>query len=73
MRVNSMALEYVNYIQWTPQTKWEDSFTIHTYMLNLEIWVELYSQQYVHEMMFIPRIFVGNIIHPNIIPCNYYS
>ena len=43
MWVGSMTPEYVTYIVWATQTNWEYSFTIHTFMLNLEIWVELYS------------------------------
>ena len=30
--------------------------------LNLEIWVELYSQHYAHELLFFPRIFAENIV-----------
>ena len=36
-----MTLEYVNYIMWAPQEKLEFLFTIHTFVPNLEIWVEL--------------------------------
>ena len=41
MWVGSMTMEYVNYIPWAPQINWEYSFTIHTFKLNLEIWVDL--------------------------------
>ena len=44
MWVGSMTLEYVNYILWASQTNWEYLFTSHTFGLNLEFWVELYSR-----------------------------
>jgi hypothetical protein len=57
---------YVNYIMWVPRTNWE--FIIHTFRLNLEIWVELCSRNYAQELLFIPRIFTQNIVHPSIVP-----
>ena len=39
-----MTLEYVNYILWVPRTNCEYLFNIHTFRVNLEIWVELYSR-----------------------------
>lgn len=54
----STTLQYVNYIPWVPRTKWECSFTIHTFRLYLKIWVEL---------VFFQKIFIGNIVHPNIV------
>ena len=38
-----MTLEYVIYILGAFWTKWEYSFIINTFKLNLEIWVELNS------------------------------
>ena len=73
MWVGSTTLEYVNYILWAPYINYKYSFIIHTFKLNLEFWVELYSGHYAQELLFIPRILVGNIVHPSIIyPCNYY-
>lgn len=60
MWVGSMTLEYVNYIQWAPRTKWEYLWTFHTFKLNLEFWVELYSGHYAHELLFIPIILAQN-------------
>ena len=37
--VGSMTLEYVNYVMWAPRT---NSFTMHTFLLNLEIRAEVY-------------------------------
>lgn len=67
-----MTLDYVNYIPWS-RTKWEYSFTIHKFVINLEIWRELYSWHYVQESLFTLVLFAGNIGHPNIIPYKYYS
>ena len=63
-----MTLEYVNYILWGPWQNQEYPFIIHTFKMNMETWVELYSQHYAHELLFISRIFVGDTIHHNIIP-----
>ena len=43
---SDLPVEYVNQIPWTPQTNREYSFIIHTFRLNLEIRVELYSRHY---------------------------
>ena len=43
-------------------------FTIHTFKLNLEIWVEVYSQHYAQELLFTLGICKGNIVQPSIIP-----
>ena len=72
MWVGFMTLEYVNDIPWAPQIKWEYSFIIHTFKVNLEIWVELYSQHYEQEVLFTPMNICKNIVHSNIIPFDYY-
>ena len=33
------------------------------FKLNLEIWVELYTQHYALDLLFIEEIFKGNIVH----------
>ena len=70
--LGSVTLEYVNYIMWASQTKFGILFTIHTFHLNLEIWVELYSRHYAQELPFIPWTFARNIVQPNVIPYNHY-
>jgi hypothetical protein len=60
-------VEYVTYNPWASCTKWEYMFIIHTFRLNLEIWVRLYSwhyaqvycssQEYCQETLFIPLLF----------------
>ena len=42
-----------------PQTNEKYSFTIHTFKLKLESWMELYSQHYAQESLFIPILFRG--------------
>ena len=61
-----MTVEYVDYIPRAPWTKWEWFFTIHTYKLHLEIWVELCSRYYAQKSLFIPVTF-PKIIHSNTI------
>ena len=67
-----------------PLNKWDYSSTIHIFKLNLEIWVELYSWYYSqkllfipkkdsHKTLFIPKIFVGNIVHSKNICRRYCS
>ena len=69
MWVGTLTLEDVNYIIWAR----EYPFTIRTFKVNLEFWVEFYPRHSAQEFLFIPRIHVGNIVHPNITPLNYYS
>ena len=62
-----MTLEYDNYIRWAPWTNVECLFSMDTFRLNLEIWVDIdpgtmrmnYCSS--HE-------YSQNIIHPTIIP-----
>ena len=58
-----MTLEYVNYILWALDQP-RNIHTIHTFRLNLEIGVELYScrdycssQEYLQDTMFVPIVF----------------
>jgi hypothetical protein len=60
MWVGSMTLEYVNYIQRAPQTKWEYLWTFHTFKLKLEFQLELYSGNYSHELLIIPILILLN-------------
>ena len=51
------------------QNMMEYSSIIHTFMLHLKNWMELYeSMHYAWELMFILRIFARNIVHASIIP-----
>lgn len=50
------------------QTKWEYSFIIHTFKLNLEIRVELYARHSAQDLLYILIIFARYNVHPNIIP-----
>ena len=43
------------------RTSSEYSFTIHEFRLNLEVWVEIYSRQFSHELWFIPIIYIYSI------------
>lgn len=57
-------LEYVNYIKCASRRKLKYLFTIHTFRLDLDNWVELYSQHYAEDLLFIPRIFVWTFSIP---------
>ena len=60
-----MILEYVDYCFVGPRTRWEYSFNICTFRLSLEIWVKLYSQHYVQELLLIPILFLEITVHSN--------
>ena len=66
MWVNSITLEYINYIMWAPHTNWEYSFTIYTFGHDFKFWVESYPRHYAQELLFTKEIFTGNIDHLNI-------
>lgn len=72
MWVGSMMLEYVNYISWA----FERIENICLLFVHIG-WTWKFGCKYTPDticrvILFISGIFVGNIVHPNIIPWSYY-